>query len=63
MFFLIGDATEYQTLIEAGIEKASGLVSRLSEDAYNVFVTLTAKGINQTSTWLPAPRGSSRKKS
>ena len=40
------DATEDETLKEAGIEKANGLISALPEDSLNVFVTLTAKGLN-----------------
>lgn len=40
------DATHDETLIMASIEKAKGLISALPEDALNVFVTLTAKGLN-----------------
>jgi len=41
-----GDATEDQTLYHAGIERAAGLVATLPLDANNVFISLTAKGIN-----------------
>ncbi len=41
-----GDATADETLIDAGLKHASGLVTALPYDADNVFVTLTAKGIN-----------------
>lgn len=41
-----GDATLDDTLKKAGIGKAKGLVSALPEDSLNVFVTLTAKGLN-----------------
>jgi len=41
-----GDAELESTLIEAGIERASGLITTLKEDADNVFVTLTAREIN-----------------
>lgn len=41
-----GDATADETLIEAGLKHAAGLVTALPHDADNVFVTLTAKGIN-----------------
>ncbi|HEY9071581.1 MAG TPA: potassium channel protein [Candidatus Ozemobacteraceae bacterium] len=41
-----GDATADETLISAGLKAASGLVTALPYDADNVFVTLTAKGIN-----------------
>ncbi len=42
-----GDATLDEVLLCAGLEKATGLVTALPHDADNVFVTLTAKGINQ----------------
>ncbi|HEX3030799.1 MAG TPA: NAD-binding protein, partial [Bacillota bacterium] len=41
-----GDATEDEVLIEAGIHRARGIISALSGDANNVFVTLTSKGLN-----------------
>ncbi|WP_232713542.1 potassium channel family protein [Bacillus xiapuensis] len=41
-----GDATEDQVLKSAGIERASALVATLPSDADNVFITLTAKGLN-----------------
>lgn len=41
-----GDATLDDTLRKAGIEKAKGLVTALPEDFLNVFVTLSAKGLN-----------------
>ena len=41
-----GDATLDESLVEAGLERASGLVTTLPHDADNVFVTLTAKGVN-----------------
>ncbi len=46
MLFIEGDATEDETLIAAGIERAAGLVATLPDDADNVFISLTAKGIN-----------------
>ena len=45
-YFLVGDATEDSVLIDAGIERASGLVTTLANDAENVFTTLTARGLN-----------------
>lgn len=42
----IGDATSEEILEQAGIRVAKGLVSALSDDALNVFVTLTARGLN-----------------
>jgi voltage-gated potassium channel len=41
-----GDATDDDVLRQAGIERASGLVSTLGTDAGNVFVTLTARVVN-----------------
>lgn len=43
---LEGDATADEILVEAGLERAAGLVAALPHDADNVFVALTAKGIN-----------------
>ncbi|WP_243450356.1 potassium channel protein [Desulfosporosinus sp. Sb-LF] len=40
------DATQDETLKRAYIYKAKGLISALPEDSLNVFVTLTAKGLN-----------------
>lgn len=40
------DATYDETLNQASIGKAKGLISALPEDSLNVFVTLTAKGLN-----------------
>ncbi|MHB1125433.1 MAG: potassium channel family protein [Bacillota bacterium] len=43
---LEGDATDDALLLLAGIERARGLVSSLPDDALNVYVTLTSKGLN-----------------
>ena len=43
---LIGDSTEDETLIEAGVKGAKGLVAALSSDADNVYVALSARGLN-----------------
>ena len=40
------DATHDETLNKASIDNAKGLISALPEDSLNVFVTLTAKGLN-----------------
>lgn len=42
----IGDATRDEILKELGIEKAKGLVSVLPTDAENLFVVLSARGLN-----------------
>lgn len=44
---LYGDATNEEALIEAGILKARGLISSLSNDADNVFTVLTSRSLNK----------------
>ena len=46
LLYVHGDATEDQVLHHAGISKAAGLVAIVANDAENVFITLTARGIN-----------------
>ncbi len=46
ILFVEGDATHDEILIEAGIERAKALISALPNDAANVFVVLTARGLN-----------------
>ena len=41
-----GDATEEESLRLAGIERASAIVATLGTDADNLFLTLTARGVN-----------------
>ncbi len=41
-----GDATEDSVLKEAGVERAAGLVSTLPTDKDNLFVVITARGLN-----------------
>jgi voltage-gated potassium channel len=43
ILFVEGDAEEEDTLTEAGIERAKGLVAALRQDENNVFVVLTAR--------------------
>jgi voltage-gated potassium channel len=45
-FFINGDATREEVLLEAGIERAKGLISVVSTDADNVYVVLTARSLN-----------------
>ena len=40
------DATTEEALLQAGLERAKGLVTAVSTDADNVFITLTAKNLN-----------------
>ena len=41
-----GDATREESLLEAGVKKAKGLVTTLSKDADNVYTVLTAREHN-----------------
>ncbi len=43
---VIGDATSEENLKKAGVERAKGLVTCLADDAANVYVVLTARGMN-----------------
>lgn len=45
--FIFGNANEDEVLFEAGIEKASTLISALPSDADNLFVVLSARQINK----------------
>jgi voltage-gated potassium channel len=44
---LVRDATLEETLREAGVEHARGLAACLPDDADNVYVVLTARGLNR----------------
>ncbi len=46
--FLVGDATSEEILVTAGVRNARGLASCLPDDALNVYVVLTARGLNPT---------------
>lgn len=48
LFYIEGDATEEEALLNAGIERASALVTALPKDTDNVFVVLTARELNRT---------------
>lgn len=48
MLYVHGDATDDQTLLDAGLERARGLVAALTHDKDNLFVTLTARSLNPT---------------
>jgi voltage-gated potassium channel len=43
---LIGDAASEKTLRDAGIERATGLVAATTTDATNIYIVLTARGLN-----------------
>jgi voltage-gated potassium channel len=44
--FIQGDATEEDTLLRAGIERAAGLLAVLGEDSHNLLITVQARFIN-----------------
>ena len=44
--YIIDDATSDDVLIEAGIERAKGLVAVILSDSDNLFITMTARGLN-----------------
>lgn len=46
-FVLMGDATLESNLRKAGVERAKGLATCLSDDAQNVYVALTARDLNK----------------
>jgi voltage-gated potassium channel len=45
---LVRDATLDETLVEAGVERATGLAACLPDDADNLYIVLTARGLNPT---------------
>ena len=44
--YIIDDATSEDVLMEAGIERAKGLISLVSSDADNLFITMSARGLS-----------------
>lgn len=46
LLYVLGDASQEETLLAANIRQAKGLVSTLPSDAENVYVTLTARELN-----------------
>jgi voltage-gated potassium channel len=49
LLIIEGDATEESVLLQAGILRASGIICNLSNDRDNLFLTLTARAMNN---WL-----------
>jgi len=47
--YINDDATNEDVLIEAGIERAKGLISVVASDADNLFITITTRGLNPKS--------------
>jgi voltage-gated potassium channel len=48
ILFVSGDATSDDSLLQAGIKRASSLITALTQEANNVYVTLTARQLNPT---------------
>jgi len=46
LLYIEGDATEDQNLINAGIEKAAGIIISLPSDKDNLYITMTARMLN-----------------
>jgi voltage-gated potassium channel len=44
--YINDDATSDEVLLNAGIERAKGMVSVVASDADNLFITMTARGLN-----------------
>jgi voltage-gated potassium channel len=50
VIFVKGDAVDDEVLMEAGIDRARGLVAALPDDESNVFIVLTARQLNPSIT-------------
>lgn len=46
LLYVTGDATHDEILIQAGVERAKGIICVLGTDADNVYITLTARSLN-----------------
>ncbi len=46
LVYVRGDATDEKTLIDAGVERARALITAVASDADNLYITLTARGLN-----------------
>ncbi|MCF8255817.1 MAG: potassium channel protein [Bacteroidia bacterium] len=58
-YYLNEDATKDESLLDAGIMSARGLITTLPNDADNVFVALTARGLNSSLTIISRASNSS----
>jgi len=55
----LGEASDDDVLLDAGIKRAQGLVSVVSTDADNLYITLTARGLNHDLFILTRSSGAS----
>src|SRR5262249_20261850 len=46
LLYIVGDATDDHTLLAAGLERASGVITALPDDRDNLFITLSARTLN-----------------
>lgn len=46
ILYINGDATQDEVLLRAGIQHAKGLITAVTSDSANVFITLTARGLH-----------------
>lgn len=46
LLYVVGDATEEEVLLRAGVERAKGVIAALPTDEANLFVTMTARQLN-----------------
>ncbi len=46
LVYIKGDATDEKILIDAGVERAKALITAVASDADNLYITLTARGLN-----------------
>ena len=47
MLWVHGDSTQDENLLAAHVMEARGLVAATGDDCHNVYVSLTARGLNQ----------------
>jgi len=47
LLYVVGDATDDAVLTHAGIKRATGIIAALTEDKDNLFVTLSARSLNE----------------
>ncbi len=46
LLYIVGDATEDHTLLEAAVDHAAGVVAALADDRDNLFITVSARSLN-----------------
>jgi voltage-gated potassium channel len=46
LLYVVGDATEDHTLLEAGVERAYGIMAALTDDRDNLFIVISTRSLN-----------------